>query len=107
MTSKENETESESREVCDEESKNRIFVGSIPYSVTDEELSKFLTDQGVIHKSCLVSKKNGKSCGFGYVEFNNAVDAERCLNIENRTIEGKLLRFEEAKGTLFVKLGTH
>ena len=48
-----------------------IYVGSLPYTVTEEDLKEAFTPFGEVSSVRLVSDKfSGKSKGFGFVEMS-------------------------------------
>ena len=56
-----------------------IFVGNIPWSVTDEELqSKFAEFGKVLSARVVTDKFSGRSRGFGFVDMEDA-DAEKAI----------------------------
>lgn len=59
----------------------RLFVGSLPWSVTSEELRRLFEVCGTVSDAVVLSEKQtGRSKGFGFVEFVN--DAEALAAIE-------------------------
>ena len=59
----------------------RLFVGSLPWSVTSEELKSVFEECGVINDAVVITdRQTGKSKGYGFVEFNN--DSDGLLAIE-------------------------
>ena len=53
----------------------RLFVGSLPWSVTSQELRSVFESCGVIQDVVvIIDKQTGQSKGYGFVEFKN--DAE-------------------------------
>ena len=57
-----------------------LFVGNLPWSVTDEELkSKFSEFGAVIAARVVTDKFSGKSRGFGFVDMEDA-DADKAVN---------------------------
>ena len=56
-----------------------IFVGNLPWSVTDEDLKgKFSEFGNVISARVVNDKFSGKSRGFGFVDMEDA-DAEKAM----------------------------
>jgi len=56
-----------------------IFVGNLPWSVTDEDLKgKFSEFGNVISARVVNDKFSGKSRGFGFVDMDDA-DAEKAI----------------------------
>lgn len=59
----------------------RLFVGSLPWSVTSDELRQLFETCGAVSDAVVLSEKQtGRSKGFGFVEFAN--DAEALAAIE-------------------------
>ena len=59
----------------------RLFVGSLPWAVTSEELRQLFEVCGTVSDAVVLSdKQTGRSKGFGFVEFAN--DAEAMAAIE-------------------------
>jgi RNA recognition motif-containing protein len=56
-----------------------IFVGSLPWAVTAEELEKKFSEFGAVSSARVVTDKfTGKSRGFGFVDMEDA-DAEKAI----------------------------
>jgi RNA recognition motif-containing protein len=56
-----------------------IYVGNIPWSVTDADLqSKFAEFGNVISARVVMDKLSGKSRGFGFVDMDDA-DADKAI----------------------------
>ena len=56
-----------------------IFVGNLPWSVTDADLSaKFAEFGSVLNARIVTDKFTGKSRGFGFVDMEDA-DAEKAI----------------------------
>lgn len=72
---------------------NRIHVGNLAYSVTDESLKGAFEPFGTVQTAVVVKDKiSGRSKGFGFVEMSSdeeAVDAIEKMNktqLEGRTV---------------------
>lgn len=65
-----------------------LYVGNLPWSTTDEELSRAFS-QVVDVKGCriIVDRATGRSRGFGFVEVDDA-DAEKAIDAINGTLLG-------------------
>ena len=50
----------------------KLFVGNLPFSTTQDELRKYFADWGRVHRVTLVCDENGASRGFAFVEMDNA-----------------------------------
>ena len=71
----------------------KLFVGSLPYSFTDEDLKKFFEDAGtVVSAKVIFDRDSGRSRGFGFVEMSTeeegqkAIDELNGVNIGERSI---------------------
>jgi RNA recognition motif-containing protein len=80
-----------------EESKTTLFVANLPFSLDDEGFAKIITDLSLKLKSAhVVKKRNGRSKGYGFVEFDTQDDQQKALTalnkkvIENRELSVKV-----------------
>jgi RNA recognition motif-containing protein len=59
----------------------RLFVGSLPWSTTSEELNQLFSRIGkVIDAVVIIDKPSGKSKGYGFVEMSNPEEAQAAIN---------------------------
>lgn len=72
-------------------SKTHLFVANLPFSVDDAALSEIF--KGLKLKSAhVVRKKNNRSKGFAFVEFENEADQLEALKaVEKKVVEGREL----------------
>ena len=78
----------------------RLFVGNLPRSVTDNVLSEFVTNAGFQVVSAIVirDKMTGESRGFGFVELAEEEDMQRAIQgLNGQTLEGRPLTVNEAR----------
>ena len=59
-------------------SKATLFVSTLPFTSTNEELEEFFSSVGPV-RSCFVVKKDGKHTGCGYVQYALPEDAQRAI----------------------------
>jgi RNA recognition motif-containing protein len=71
----------------------KMFVGGLPFSTTDDELSELFAAHGKVASANVVrDRESGRSKGFGFVEFEDETEgkaAEKALNgseVGGRTI---------------------
>jgi RNA recognition motif-containing protein len=78
----------------------KLYVGNLPYSVTNDELSQLFEKYGNIESSTVITDRfTGRSKGFGFVEFENAEDAKKAIDDMNgQEIQGRTLVVTEARG---------
>jgi len=73
------------------ESKTSLFVANLPFSLDDASFGKIFSDAGLRFKAAhVVTKRNGKSKGFGFVEFETNEDQQKALQTLNgKQVEGR------------------
>ncbi len=75
-----------------------LFVGSLPFSVTNDTLGKLFAQAGrVVSANIIKDKYSGRSRGFGFVEMST--DEETKIAIEkfnNYNLEGRNIVVKEA-----------
>jgi RNA recognition motif-containing protein len=78
---------------------NKLYVGGLPYSVTDGRLQEIFTDHGTVESARVVSDKfTGQSRGFGFVEMSSGSEAQKAIDALNGTqLDGRTLTVNEAK----------
>ena len=76
-----------------------IYVGSLPYTVTEEDLKEAFTAFGEVASVRLVSDKfSGKSKGFGFVEMPSNEEAEAAIAALNeKDFKGRDIKVNQAK----------
>ncbi|MEP6502726.1 MAG: RNA-binding protein [Betaproteobacteria bacterium] len=81
----------------------KIYVGNLPYSVTDSSLnSNFSEFGGVSSAKVMMDRETGISKGFGFVEMASAEEAQKAItalhgmSVDGRSIVVNLARPREA-----------
>jgi len=74
-----------------------VYVKNLPENFDDEKLSELFKEYGSI-KSAVVMRTNDKSKGFGFINFEDADQAEKAVQEFNgKTIDGKALYCSRAQ----------
>jgi RNA recognition motif-containing protein len=75
------------------ESKTTLFVANLPFSLDDAGFNKVFADNGLKVKSVhVVQKRNGRSKGFGFAEFDTQDDQQKALQaLNNKKVEEREL----------------
>jgi RNA recognition motif-containing protein len=78
---------------------NKLYVGGLPYSVTDGKLEELFQAHGTVASAKVISDKfTGQSRGFGFVEMSSGNEAQSAISALNGTqFEGRSLTVNEAK----------
>ena len=76
-----------------------LYVGNLPHSTTEAELTNLFEAHGAVEKITLVTdRETGRSRGVGFVEMANASEAEQAIATLNGTdLGGRTLTINEAK----------
>jgi len=76
-----------------------IYVGNLPYSLTEGELTDMFTAYGEVSQVNLISDKySGQSKGFGFVEMSRQADAEEAIKALNDSlVKGKNIKVNQAR----------
>ena len=76
-----------------------IYVGNLPYSVTEEELRETFSRFGQVSSVNLITDKfTGASKGFGFVEMDNNSEADAAIKGLNETdMKGRTMKVNQAK----------
>ena len=78
---------------------NKLYVGGLPYSVTDGKLEEVFAAHGAVESARVISDKfTGQSRGFGFVEMGSGQEAQKAIDALNGTqLDGRTLVVNEAK----------
>ena len=78
---------------------NKLYVGGLPYSVTDGKLEEIFQAHGTVASAKVIADKfTGQSRGFGFVEMSSGNEAQTAISALNGTqFEGRSLTVNEAK----------
>ena len=78
---------------------NKLYVGGLPYSVTEGRLQDIFAAHGTVESAKVISDKfTGQSRGFGFVEMGSGGEAQRAIQALNGTqLDGRTLVVNEAK----------
>ena len=78
---------------------NKLYVGGLPYSVTDGQLQEIFSAHGSVESARVISDKfTGQSRGFGFVEMGSGSEAQAAISGLNGTqYDGRTLVVNEAK----------
>ena len=77
----------------------KLYVGNLPYNVTDDDLRETFAAFGEIGEVTLISDKfSGQSKGFGFIEMPNNSEADAAIKALNETdYKGRNIKVNQAK----------
>ena len=76
----------------------KLFVGGLPYSTTENELTDLFAQAGAVDSAVIIKDKmTGESKGFGFIEMNDE-DAEKAIStLDGTDFGGRKLTVNEAR----------
>lgn len=82
-----------------------IYVGNLAFKVSDQELREAFEEYGdVISAKVITDRETGRSKGFGFVEMNNADEAQNAIEeMDGIEMHGRNLKVNKAKPKPAVK----
>ena len=75
-----------------------LFVGSLPFSVTEDTLGQLFAQHGQVQSVAIIKDKySGSSRGFGFVEMSTEEEAKAAIEkLNGYTLEGRTITVKEA-----------
>ncbi len=76
-----------------------IYVGNLPYNVVEEDLREIFEEYGEVSEVKIISDKlTGRSKGFGFVEMDNAGEAQKAIEeLNNAELGGRNIKVNESR----------
>lgn len=77
----------------------KLFVGSLPFSTTDDELNQLFSQHGAVSSArVLTDRETGRSRGFGFVEMDDDTEAKAAIEaLNNYDLGGRNIVVNEAR----------
>ena len=76
---------------------SKLYVGGLPYSATQDELTELFSAHGTVQSANVISDKfTGQSRGFGFVEMASGAN-EAIAALNDKDLDGRNLRVNRAK----------
>lgn len=76
----------------------KLFVGNLPWSVSDVELEDLFSPHGTVQSARVITDRDtGRSRGFGFVEMDTEDVAATISAVNGREVDGRQLRVNEAE----------
>jgi len=72
-----------------------IYVSNLPFSIDDKKLGEVFTGYKVKNAYVAV-RRNGRSKGFGFVDFGASEDQQKALKLNGHEVEGRPLTIQVA-----------
>lgn len=77
----------------------KLFVGSLPYSTTSQQLREVFEAVGTVESADVISDRmTGRSKGFGFVEMSTEDEAAQAVEkLNGSDLEGRSITVSEAR----------
>jgi RNA recognition motif-containing protein len=77
----------------------KLYVGNLPYTVTDSELQQMFAAHGAVTSAqVIMDRETGRSKGFGFVEMGSDAEAQAAITALNgQQMAGRPLTVNEAR----------
>lgn len=78
---------------------SKLYVGNLPYSATEEELSSMFGQAGTVTSVAIIKdRETGRSKGFAFVEMASDAEAQKAISMLNgQNMGGRDLRVSIAR----------
>ncbi|TFZ04439.1 RNA recognition motif domain-containing protein [Ramlibacter rhizophilus] len=78
---------------------NRLYVGNLPYSFTDDDMQRTFAEFGTVSSAKVVmDRDSGRSKGFGFVEMGTPAEATAAIQgLHGRDLGGRDMVVNVAK----------
>src|SRR3970282_1473532 len=78
---------------------NKLYVGGLPYSLTEWKLQEIFSAHGTVESANVISDKfTGQSRGFGFVEMSSSNEAKKAIeSLTGPKLAGPTRTVNEAK----------
>jgi RNA recognition motif-containing protein len=81
-----------------EESFMKLYVGNLPYNISDDQLRDMFAKYGIPDSARVITDRDsGQSKGFGFVEFSNDEQARQAMALNGTEFGGRSLTVNEAR----------
>ena len=86
-----------------------LFVGNLPYSMTEDRLRTLFEASGtIVSVRIVIDRETQRPKGFGFVEFEVPYAAEAAIaELSGHLIDGRELMVNEARPRAFWQSGRH
>jgi RNA recognition motif-containing protein len=78
---------------------NKLYVGSLPYSTTEQQLTELFSQHGTVQSAKLITDRfTGQSRGFAFVEMATSEEAQKAIAaLHGSELGGRTLVVNEAR----------
>ena len=75
----------------------KLFVANVSFAATEADLKELFGQIGPVKRVHLATDQNGKSRGFGFIEYEDPLDSTRAFDdLHGKELKGRRLIVKEA-----------
>ena len=76
----------------------KLYVGNLPFSATESEVTELFEKHGTVHSVALINdRETGRPRGFGFVEIDDEGFGKAIEDADGRELDGRAIRVNEAQ----------
>ena len=76
----------------------KIYVGNLPFTATEDEVSELFGQHGTVHSVALINdRETGRPRGFGFIEIDDEALQPAIQALDGYEMGGRALRVNEAQ----------
>ena len=76
----------------------KLYVGNLPFTATDDEITTMFGAHGTVHSVALITdRETGRPRGFGFVEVDDNAVQPMIQALDGKELGGRSLRVNEAQ----------
>jgi RNA recognition motif-containing protein len=77
----------------------KLYIGNLPFSATEDELTKSFAEFGTVASVKIITDRDtGRSKGFAFVEMGTDEEANEAMNkLNGQDLDGRALNISEAR----------
>ena len=77
----------------------KIYVGQLPYTMTEDELKEMFSEYGEIASlNLIMDRYSGQSKGFGFIDMPDNSEADKAIKALNKTmLKGREIKVNQAE----------
>ena len=76
----------------------KIYVGNLPFTATEDEITELFSAHGAVHSVALINdRETGRPRGFGFVEVDDEALQPAIQALDGYEMGGRALRVNEAQ----------
>lgn len=76
----------------------KLYVGNLPFTATDDELTTLFSTHGAVHSVALINdRETGRPRGFGFIEVDDNAVQPMIAALDGKELGGRALKVNEAQ----------